>query len=264
MRKYKKMKLNIFLITFISLIFISVGYSVLSQELTIKGIVSGINDNDDIIDQNSNKNFDIEANKGNSWTSDGYYFYIFNFDVVNNSQVNYNNFIITIKFNDSFTLDSSWGIPTTLQNNIVESKYNNIITPNQKVSLGIIVKSNNPDLKIYKIKVIIDENTAPIKDENIIVTFKITNSWGNYNNQYNLNIQNNGDKNISYWEIHTTVPENTSFINGWDAEYEINNTTLIIKPKSYNNIININNSIDVGFQLFTNSPTVLPNVNEIL
>ena len=75
------------------------------------------------------------------------------------------------------------------------------------------------------------------------------------NFQFEIKITNQSGATVNPWQVSVEVPAGCSYINGWNASYEISGTTLIITPESYNGELAQGASASVGLQL--NCPSAM-------
>lgn len=80
---------------------------------------------------------------------------------------------------------------------------------------------------------------------------KLTGSWeseGRTFYQYQLTITNNGEADVSSWEISLQFSDTITLSDGWNGEYQADGSTLTIHSLDYNSEIEKGASAaDVGF-----------------
>ena len=83
-----------------------------------------------------------------------------------------------------------------------------------------------------------------------------TNTWNdgisNYE-QYNIELQNNYNSTLKNWSIELPIPLGASILQLWNANYKIDNNNLIISSEIYNNEIEANRNVELGFIAKTNN-----------
>lgn len=94
-------------------------------------------------------------------------------------------------------------------------------------------------------------------NENLTYTAAIVNSWeadAQTFSQYVLTIENISGQDIDGWLIELPFEQTILFSDGWNANYTVDNTTLVITPMEYNSGISNGGTItDIGFII--SSPT---------
>ena len=96
-----------------------------------------------------------------------------------------------------------------------------------------------------------DVSEKRLNSGNLSVDAKLTGSWeseGRTFYQYQLTITNNGEADVSSWEISLTFSGDIQLSDGWNGEYQVNGKKLTISSKEYNGEIKKGASAaDVGF-----------------
>lgn len=98
-----------------------------------------------------------------------------------------------------------------------------------------------------------DSSSEQGEVKGISVTYNISNTWENNGKtcyQVDLNIKNNDAEALSGWSLTMNVNEGDT-VDGWNASYKIDGTTLSITPAEHNNEIAGGGSVDIGFILTT-------------
>ncbi len=263
MRKHYHKKKRLYQVTFILTIFIliiSVSYAYLSTQLNITGQVRGITQNTDfIIDPDSNPNLRINKPTINKWQENNKYKYQYTFILSNIGNIDYDNFTVTIWFNNNITLENSWNYTFTTKTNvltIINTQYD--LLANNSLEIGFIVYSNKANLSIQKIKLEAKTTTQEIDPSKFIVVFNRTNGWGSYTYQYSVQLTNKTGQQITYWQLDIVLPTGTTFVSGWNGIFEVKGSSLIVKNESYNGRLNNDESTSFGMQLNTNIVNYLP------
>ena len=90
-----------------------------------------------------------------------------------------------------------------------------------------------------------------IQSGNLSVDTLVTGSWeseGRTFYQYQLTITNNGEADVSSWEISLQFSDTITLSDGWNGEYQADGSTLTIHSLDYNSEIEKGASTaDVGF-----------------
>jgi cellulase/cellobiase CelA1 len=130
--------------------------------------------------------------------------------------------------------------------------------------VAFIISSSSPILSLATVKLqginanSYEEYTAT----QMPVQFTATGGWGSYVYQYDIKITNKTGKKLSAWSIEVPLPLGTAMVSGWNADFQMNNQTLIISNLSYNGSINKNGSTTIGMQLSTNINNYMPIVSK--
>lgn len=265
-RRYKNKYLHIILIFLLLILSIGVGYSYLTTSLNITGNVKGTNQTGDIvIETGSNPNLKITTpTTNNNWQEGSLYKFQYSFRLSNIGSVNYDNYKITLKFNNNIVSADVWNNDYQINNNILT-----IIRPNYNlaaggyVDIGFIIASNSPNLKITSVKLEVVTDIEEIDPNLFEIVFNKANEWGSYVYQYNVVLRNKTGRVINSWQFEINFPENTSFQSGWSAIFE-NNDKLTVKNTTYNGRIENNASITIGLQVSTNIVNFIPTVSKVL
>lgn len=97
----------------------------------------------------------------------------------------------------------------------------------------------------------IDVSEKRLNSGNLSVDAKLTGSWeseGRTFYQYQLTITNNGEADVSSWEISLQFSDTITLSDGWNGEYQADGSTLTIHSLDYNSEIEKGASTaDVGF-----------------
>lgn len=96
-----------------------------------------------------------------------------------------------------------------------------------------------------------DVSEKRLNSGNLSVDAKLTGSWeseGRTFYQYQLTITNNGEADVSSWEISLQFSDTITLSDGWNGEYQADGSTLTIHSLDYNSEIEKGASTaDVGF-----------------
>jgi len=96
-----------------------------------------------------------------------------------------------------------------------------------------------------------DVSEKRLNSGNLSVDAKLTGSWeseGRTFYQYQLTITNNGEADVSSWEISLRFSDTITLSDGWNGEYQADGSTLTIHSLDYNSEIEKGASTaDVGF-----------------
>ena len=136
------------------------------------------------------------------------------------------------------------------------------MTNNSIVTSSFIIKTTekNYEFKISSINfsknndVIVPDSdsgsNAPIEG-NAIANLNIQNSWGN-TTQFELELINNSNENLSSWEVRYQVSDGAKVINIWGGNYILKDNILILSGLGWNQSLSIGETNkNLGFQLET-------------
>lgn len=252
---------NIFIliiIYFICFIFISSAYSFFNEQLELKGQTGFSN--------NENKEYEYDYLIQNSWESGGYYFYHYNINVTYKGNENIVGWQINIEVPLSTEINGCYNANECVVNNntlrITNASWNGAMTNNSIVTSSFIIKTTekNYEFKISSINfsknndVIVPDSdsgsNAPIEG-NAIANLNIQNSWGN-TTQFELELINNSNENLSSWEVRYQVSDGAKVINIWGGNYILKDNILILSGLGWNQSLSIGETNkNLGFQLET-------------
>lgn len=95
-----------------------------------------------------------------------------------------------------------------------------------------------------------EESSAPTEDAPFTAEWRLTTTWeaeGMLCGGYEAVIYNNSDSALDGWELKVRVPDGFEIIHGWNGEYEVNGTVLIIKNVDYNAELAVGANVGFGF-----------------
>lgn len=256
-RKRKKRSKLIYLI--IIVLMLSTSYALLSQSLSIKGIVKGIYFEGYTIDKESNPNITVSNLKRNSWQEGSNYKYQITFTVKNISNEVLDNYKLILTFNSPIIDVSIWNHNYEIDDRKLIVKSQSQLAVNQNIEVSFIITVGINNLILAKIKTESITTTEEIDPNLFLVTFNRSNGWGNYTYQYNVTVQNKTNTSLVYWQINVELPSGTNFNSGWNAIFSQTENILTIKNESYNGQLAPNQSASFGIQLNTNIQNFVPN-----
>lgn len=265
MRRRKKSKIKYFLITFILLMVIGVSYAYLSSSLRIKGTITGnMTSEGYIIDPSSNPKLELTNLAINKWESGNLYSYQYSFSLKNNGDLEYDNFTISLTYNGLISTVNIWNYGSEINGEELKVVNNTVhLKANSSADIGFIITSSSKNFKLKKIKLEANTKTSEVDSSKVAVRFTKTNSWGNYVNQYNVEVINQTGATITYWQI--TLPLNQAvYENGWNAVFSSEASNLKIKNADYNGRLDNGASATFGLQLKTSSADYVPSGYTVL
>lgn len=263
MKKNKNNDIFILIIIyFICFIFISSAYSFFSEQLELKGQAGFSNQED--------KDYEYDYLIQNSWESGGYYYYHYNVNVTYKGSDNIVGWQINIDVPISTEINGCYNANECIVNNnilrITNGSWNGELTNNSVVSISFIIKTTEKNyvviissINFYKNEETTDPSTEIDDDSqtnnsiegNVLANLNIQNSWGN-TTQYELELVNNSNINLSSWEVRCQVPEGAKISNIWGGNYILKDNILILSGLSWNQSLLIGNTNkNLGFQLET-------------
>lgn len=263
----KKKKINIiFLICVLFFLVVGVSYAYLSTTLQLSGIVRGkYTNNEIVIDPRGDSTLNITSPTIANWKEGNLYQYHYRFAINNTSDVDYDNYIVTLTFNHSITNVKTWNYNYKINGNqliIINEK--NILKAKKSLDVEFQVGSQTSDLKLIKVKLETNTETIPIDPTKLVVEFNKTTTWGSYVHQYNVVVTNKTGKDITYWQINVNLSSDARYMSGWNAIFEQKDGMLIIKNENYNGRVENNKSVTFGIQLESNLKDYIPSNYTVL
>lgn len=260
LRKNRTLSFNgiIILFIFISL-FLSVGYSLLVQDLTIGGTTSLVSSNSN--DSISSDDLKFTYEKG-VWYSNNLYYYQFDMHLENISTYDIKNWQIIIDVPDDAVLVGSWNNNISIQDGKLIIN-NGLIEIGDKLSFGCQISTSVDNFDFDNVilngeKIIINDSQES-EQNNISIVFSPTNNWQSgdkYFYQYNIVIKNNGDYNISSWQFDVSLPSTVKMESMWGANYVNKDSVIKFSNLDYNGTINIGGSVTFG-GIFSSTDSII-------
>lgn len=286
--KKNKFNYNIPILIFIyfgCFILIGSAYSFFSEKLELRGTVG--------FSENEEKKYNYDYILQEKWESGGYYYYHYIVNITYTGIETITGWQLNVRVPMTTEVNGCYGASecelssTTLR--ITNASWNGTMENNTIVSPSFIIKTTDPNYELdvisvnfYKDGQITNPSTPddpnpdepnpdepdpddPNPDEpdpddpnlttsDIRTTFKIRNYWGNVT-QFDLEIINESDINLTNWELHYQVPAGSKISGCWGADYVITNDTLILTALDWSqNIPSGTNNTLVGFQITTTDP----------
>lgn len=282
MKKKKRGKSNnkfnkkiILMIFVLSLFFIGIGYSLLSEKIKITGKVKVYPKVEPKLD------FDVETTIKDSWYSNQEYFYNIGLKIINNSNIDTTSWKINFDIPKDSKITQNWNLSYNIQAmklNITNVSYNSIIRKNSSEEVGLILSSKsssnfipkNMILIIYtdispngteiKIKDI-QEPEVPDETNRMKVEFIKGNSWqenGKYAIQFKIKITNISVQKINSWEFSIGDINEILLKEYWNVNYILTNDKLKFSNVSYNGKLDPNASCEFGCTIISNKKDYIP------
>jgi hypothetical protein len=264
--KKRKVILRVSLLISIFLFAAGVGYAKLSSSISITGLVEGsLSRADYKMDSSSDSRLSMTTPIVNTWYSNNLYYYNYTFKIYNNTTEAISSFIATLDFNTSISNVEIWNYEYTIANKrfTINDTLNSLMGDNS-ADVAFTISSSSPNLSLATVKLqgINPNSYEEFTASQMPVQFTVTNSWGSYYYQYDIKITNKTGKKLTAWSIEIPLPIGTTRTGGWNADFQMNNQTLIISNLSYNGNINKNGSTTIGIQLSTNINNYMPIVSK--
>lgn len=258
-KRRKKIGINGLIIIFIlSLTTISVGYSLLSQELKISGKTRIVNSKEE------DESFRMTYQK-NSWGQDPY---ITQFDVTveNISDQAVDSWTFYIDVPENTEIIAFWNVKASIEDNkliLKNESYNGNISIDGKITFGIQLQTYVENYELDGS--IIDtgeqeeeKNDEIVLNDNLEVSYNVDSQWqaaDGYHTIYSVNIQNNGEL-INDWSMKIELPIGTVYETSWNANYIVQDNYIIFSNVDYNGTIDSNTAISFSFSIISQSDNI--------
>lgn len=246
--KHKGLNMRWLMIIFlISLCITSVGYSLLSENLQLKGTVTLVKQINPEIDA------DFSYTK-NVWGSNPY---TIQFDVaIKNQSVEIKNgWLIYIDVPSDTEVVSCWSVKCSIQNGklVLENvDYNSNIGIDGQFSFGVQLNTTDSNLELenpyFESKK--EEEDEPIVSDDLIFTHTQTNSWQDDSGihiAYDAIVQNNSINTLESWRVELAKEGSIQLESAWNANYIEQDDCIIFSNVSYNGTLQPQTSATFGF-----------------
>lgn len=228
----KKIKL-LFLCFSLTLLLMSVGYSLFEESFAITGEVTlGSSEEEEI-----EYELDVQLSK---WQS-GKYEYQYNpFTLTYTGDEVTSSWHMAIDVPDDATISSCWNLTCKLNDgilNLYSNENNSVIEPNATItSFGFQMATSmeNYELNVKKVNFYTATKPNPFEvtvTDGLSVTNTLSSSWtegGYYVKQYNFTLSNNSGVNLSRWQVEIERPEGSTLGNTWGISYVEKDDRFII------------------------------------
>lgn len=280
MRKIKKNKnfnvWKIIIIFIISTLTISVGYSLLQQNLSVEGTANLITEEKDD-KEFSNKNLKLTY-EDKTWYNNGQTYYQYDFKLTNIGQEKVENWKIVIDIPSDIKYVGGWSANYKIEGTkltITGMSYNNTLNAGNEITFGLQISMSENNFKISKVNLngdVIENNPTPNPDpdptpnpdpdpdpgveSDIKVVFTKGSSWGvsgEYYTQYDIKLTNDTDSDISDWSFSFELPTGATISNYWNFNYVNKDGIVTVTPSDNNKTLAKNTSITIVMQI--KSPT---------
>lgn len=260
-RKTEKKERRIFIlktcIFFIVLAcFLTVGYSILSQDLSLSAVAN-------IANQSDGGDFNLLTDQTiiNKWGSEGKYMYQYNLALGYSGDTAIASWYAKFDVPDDAHLDDVWSSYGEIVDGYLylynaEYEYrleNGILNPKPNFQISSSIENYDVVLVDSKVYASVNDNpNAIVVDSSLVdVNFDFTNQGQNnegYSAQAILNMVNNSGVKIAYWELKIPVPDGTKVTNIWNCNYVIKNGYLYLYGEG-SHALTVNGNINSGLQI---------------
>ena len=259
-RKNKQRKLILTISIFLIVLLVVPAYAYLQKQLDINGKTSILVVDDEVCE--GNITYDIE-----NWKNGEQTYYKISFTIYNNSAKDYNFWDVYFDVPADASLVSYSSSEAQIIGSRVKASnavYNGIIKSGEstkfEIQLGTIEENYEPtNITINNCSADTSDNSSSSID-NLLVDFKVTNSYGTYTYQYDVTVTNTSDTNIQGWSFSIEKPENTTLTNAWNINYIVKDSTIEFSNVDHNNLIEANKSVTFGMVITTDDINYVPQI----
>lgn len=248
----KSTKKILILIFFILILFISVGYSILKQEVKINGKAT-------INPQEENKEYIVTYVIDAKWYSNNKYYYKITMTLLNNTDKSLEGWKISTTSPKKAKIEAYYNVSCYIKNNHIEFEnvsYNAHVPSKQTVSFEFQISTTEENYKPNNIIINSNESEKPPETEKpeennkkIEIQSQKNNGWqvnDYYFSQYTITVKNIGDVSINSWQFDCELYEDSSVEQIWNAIATKQNNIYTFKNSSFNGFIDVNSSISFG------------------
>lgn len=273
MRRRKIRIRSILLIVFcVSLVLISIGYSVLKQRININGTATIIKKEEE------NKDYLVTYVIENKWFTNGRYYYELLFTLLNNTQTTLDGWKITIKAPEDVKIVTYSNVNCEAKGSqIVFSHvpYNAQVPSKESVRFEVQLSTTDPyyqptDITINGGNIVppIDPIPPEEQEREVEIRFQEDDTWSTENYeyyQYSVVIKNISEVAIHSWQFDLNFEEESYIEQIWNGVVTQQANTITLQNSTYNGMIQPNTEISFGFILKTmqRNPNLIP-INVIL
>lgn len=244
--KEPKMKglISIFLITLFT---VGVGYSLLSENLQVKGTATLVKQT------NSELNIDMSYTK-NIWGNNPYTIQ-YNVIIKNKTREITNGWIIYIDVPSGTEVLNCWNVKCSIKNEkliLQNLDYNSNISIDGQLSFGIQLNTLDSNLELNKpyFEEIEEQNEEQIVSDGLEVNYKQTQSWKDnlgYHIHYDVTVKNNSSDIIKKWRVEIEKDNTAILESAWNSDYIEQKSCIIFTNKSHNGRLEPFSSATFGF-----------------
>lgn len=271
-RRKTNVRIFLLIVFCLSLILISIGYSVLKQKVNIFGTATIIKKEEE------NKDYLVTYVIQNKWFTNGRYYYELIFTLLNNTQTTLDGWEINVKAPKDVNIVTYSNVNCEVKGSqIVFSNvtYNAQIPGKQSVSFELQLSTSDPyyeptDITINGSNVIppIDPIPPEEQEREVEIRFQEDNTWSSESYeyyQYSVVIKNVSEVAIHSWQFELGFDQESYIEQIWNGLATQQGNTITLQNSTYNGMIQPNSEISFGFILKTvqKNPNLIP-INVIL
>lgn len=260
-RNRKKLGMKGLIFAFlITLIFIGTGYSLLSQNLQIKGTTT-------IVKQIEEEKIKFTYVK-NAWGADPY---ISQFDITleNVSQETFSNWRFYISVPSGTQVIAAWGVKASIQNGklVLENEsYNANIGIDAKLSFGIQLSTLEPNFELQNPFFESGSNVTSFQEKlpevgTLNVEYNLSQNWQDglgYHYSYEARITNSGNSEVNNWRLEINKDSDLSLESAWSTNYVEQQNQIVFTNVDYNGTIAPNATIAFNFVVLSSNSNYKP------
>lgn len=243
-----------------SLVLIGTGYSLLSQDLQIKGKTT-------IAQQTTEEEKIKFTYVTNKWGVDPY---TIQYDVTleNISDETFSNWTFYVPVPEGTEVLAAWNVIATIENGklvLKNESYNANIGIDAKLTFGIQLSTFDSNLELENpfFESENEENsiqTMSLDVSDLSAEYKKTQSWQDdlgYHNTYETTIKNNGST-VSDWRLEVEKNEGISLENAWNANYVEQEDQFVFTNVAHNGTIDTNGSVTFNLVILSKDANYTP------
>lgn len=287
MRRIRRKKtLSIHKIVFIFVVAlsgISIGYSLLSETLSVSGKGNLVN-----INQPNTDKIKFDCKK-NSWYSDGKFYYNFSCSLTNQTEENIVGWNVKISIPNDIKEVYCWDSLCSVDNSSLLAKnmsYNEVLIPNVQTNFGFQFSTIESELNLDDVIIngeistptpnptpdptptpTPDPTEPPIQTDDIKASIEFVSLWGNekgnYIKQYKVTVTNNSNINTNSWSVKIGFPSGFAVSNAWGCNYIAYENNVLFSNAEWGGIIQVGSSISFEIQIETEEKDYTPTIIEI-
>lgn len=272
-----------------SLFFITIGYSLLYESLSVAGKGNLILPEGPVYSGDFSIEYSMEP-----WYSQNRFYYNCTMDFANRTNTNVEGWTITINVPNDSDMISCWNAECEVKNGVFTLKdlsYNNTLKPNEPIIIGFQIyteggewsfsEANVNGVNIYAInkddpnpqptptptiKPTPTPTPTPIEDSLLKITINATNSWqsgGRYIKQYSYTVKNTSNFTMTSWKFRFGMPAGSEIVGAWDMNYIEANDYIIFSNGTWNGTLAPGDSKTLQFQLSSTTGNYTPTISNI-
>lgn len=257
-KRRKKVGISRLLFIFVlSLMCISIGYSLLSEEIQVNGKSTVVVSND-----NNDKDNKLKMSYQKQTWGNNPYITQFDITVENISNESIDGWTFYIEIPENTKIVNAWSVKANIENNkliLKNEDYNSNISIDGKITFGIQIQSDTQNIELENPITDMGEednkNDEIIQNDELNILYSVDTKWqdaNGYHTIYTVTIKNNGSP-VNKWSIKLNLPSNTSYENSWNCNYIVQDNSILFSNVGYNGNLDTNASTTFGFVLISQS-----------